>query len=416
MPCATILLTCLVVSLAVFLFHRTISALNVRHATRHGGELPPELASRFTPVQLARSLDYLRARTAFGHVNAASALALAWFWLFSGILTTLAAAVLRLTPGPVLAGLLLLAAVSLIDDLADLPFSWHETFRLEARFGFNRTTAETFWADFGKGLLLKAFLGIPLVMGVLKLVEVLPNRWWLAAALFVIAFQILILWLFPRFLAPIFNKFTPLPEGALRTLLEDTARRGGFPVQGIFVMDGSKRSSHANAYFAGFGRHRRLVLYDTLISRLTPEQLAAVVAHEIGHGRHRHILKMLLLMSAVVLGAGWAAYHILNWPLFAEAFGINPGLPAQGLLLIGLAAPPFLTWLAPLLHHLQRRFEFEADAFAVRACGSAAPLREALLVLLETNLQHPNPLPLYSLLHDSHPAAADRLRALDRVL
>lgn len=402
------------IAVAVFALHNLLDWLNLRYAARHQSDIPGDIAARFPEGHLHRCLEYLQVQTLFGHFTGAFSLFLGFFWIFSGILPAMADQAARLTPGPVLAGLLVLAAYSLAGDLAELPFSWHETFKIEARFGFNRTTPAVFWGDFAKGLLLKAVLGIPCGAVVLWLVTRHPQGWWLPTAAFLVTFQVLVLFLYPRVIAPLFNKFTPLPDGELRQALRDMAERCGFPLANVFIMDGSRRSAHANAYFTGFGRHRRLVLYDTLVNQLSPAELTAVVAHEIGHYKHRHILKMILLMGGLITAGAWAACQLLGWPVFLGAFGLQAGQTGAALIVLGLAAGPFLAWFPPLLHLLQRRFEYQADDYAVRASGSHLPLREALLRLVETNLSNLTPHPLYSAAHYSHPTLLERLAALER--
>ncbi|MFA4943870.1 MAG: M48 family metallopeptidase [Lentisphaeria bacterium] len=396
-----------------FAWERLLERLNLRHVARHGAELPAELAARLPANHHPRALDYLRARIRLGHAAASLELLerLAWLLL---LLPPLAAWSAAATPGPVSAGLLLAIVMALAGSLLQLPLEWHETFRLEARFGFNRATPRVFWTDQLKGLLLQAAIGLPALAAVLALAVHCPNHWWLAASAFLITLETLLLFLFPRLIAPLFNRFEPLPAGELRDGLEALARRRGFPLEQIVIMDGSRRSGHANAYFAGFGRHRRLVLYDTLANQLTPPELAAVVAHEIGHCKRRHLLLLGTLAALALTAGAFLACRLLAWPAFAATLRLPAGQPGAALAALGILASPVLAALAPLRNHLLRRCEYAADAYAVRATGGAAPLRAALLRLFESNLAPLRPHPLHSLWHDSHPPLPARLAAIAR--
>lgn len=396
-----------------FVVEQGLACLNLRHARRHRDALPPALAPHFSPVQLDRGLSYLGARVRFDATADLLWLLFAGTCALSGALPA-ADRLFRdqLALPPFVAGLALMAAFALLQEMVSLPLDWYDTFRVEARFGFNRTTVRTFWLDALKGLVLKTLLGLPLAAGALALIAAQPHGWWLPAAALVVGVQVLVLWLYPRFIAPWFNHFTPLPEGPLRTRLEALAVATRFPVGQVLVMDGSRRSGHSNAYFTGFGRHRRLVLYDTLVQGLSDTQLAAVLAHEIGHWRRRHIPRLLGLMAGLVVAGAYGASVLLRWPPFLDAFGLTVGHAAPALVLLGLAAGPLLFWIAPLLHALQRRFEYQADAFAARATGAPEALASALLCLADRNLENPCPHPWYSAYHHAHPALAERLLAL----
>lgn len=402
----------LVLAVLVLLGERALSLLNVRFAASRREPLPDPLPARFSADHLARTLQYLRTRTRFGHITTGISFLLTLVYLFSGLLPWLDQLAARLAWPALVTQVLVLAVFVLLNDLLTLPVEAYETFRLEAKFGFNRTTPAVFWADFAKGLAVSAVLGLPCAFAVLWLIRVAPGWWWLPVALFLIAFQLLVLFLYPRFIAPLFNRFTPLPDGELKQQLQELARRCQFPVEGIFVMDGSRRSAHSNAYFTGLGRHRRLVLYDTLVNQLAPAELTAVLAHEIGHFRRRHILQLLLVMTVLVLAGTFAASRVLAWPTFLHAFGLPAASPAAGLIALSLMAPPFVFWLAPLLHALQRRFEYQADAYARHAIGSPEPMAAALVSLFASNLENLTPHPWYSMYHYSHPTLVERLAAL----
>jgi STE24 endopeptidase len=293
-----------------------------------------------------------------------------------------------------------------------LPLAWHEQFRLEQRFGFNTTTPRIWCLDRLKGLALSLVLGYPLLVLVLKLVEWTGNAWWLWAWGTLLGFQLLMMVLAPILIMPLFNKFTPLPEGTLRNRLLALAERTRFRARSLQVMDGSKRSRHSNAFFTGLGRFRKIVLFDTLIAQLTEPELEAVLAHEIGHYKLRHIVK-LLAGSAVSSLAGFYALAVLaRQAWFYRAFGFEPGNVTPALLLFGLLAGVATFWLSPLLHAWSRRYECQADAFAARTLGDAQPLIGALRKLNEKNLSNLTPHPLYSGFYYSHPTLLEREQAL----
>jgi STE24 endopeptidase len=289
---------------------------------------------------------------------------------------------------------------------------------LEERFGFNTTTTPTWILDRLKGLLLAGLLGYPLLALVLKLIEWTGAKWWIWAAAVVIAFQLLMLLIVPAIIMPLFNKFTPLPEGALRERLFALAQRTSFPTRSIEVMDGSKRSRHSNAFFTGFGRFRKIVLFDTLIAQLGEPELESVLAHEIGHYKKRHVLKLLGVSIAGVLVAFAAIAWLAHQQWFYGAFGFDhQGSSAAAsvvpaMLLFALLAGTIGFWVSPLIHIWSRHFEYEADAFAGAIMGEAHSLIQALRKLSEKNLSNLTPHPLYSGFYYSHPTLLERERAL----
>jgi STE24 endopeptidase len=311
-----------------------------------------------------------------------------------------------------------LFAVGIALSIVSLPFGWYAQFKLEGRFGFNTTTPTTWMLDRLKGLLLAILLGFPLLALVLKLIEWTGPSWWIWAAVVVIAFQLLLMLIAPAVIMPLFNKFTPLPEGSLRERLFALASRTNFPTRSIEVMDGSKRSQHSNAFFTGLGRFRKIVLFDTLVAQLTEPELESVLAHEIGHYKLHHVIKM---MAASIVGevVGFAAVAWLarqEW--FYRAFGFehHVGFGAvnmtPAMLLGGLLAGTITFWISPVIHIWSRRFEYDADAFACVIMGEAQSLIAALRKLTEKNLSNLTPHPLYSSFYYSHPTLPERERAL----
>lgn len=387
--------------------------LNLRHSARTPEdpvESPPAVEDSATRL---RTSEYTAAKIHTAQIELGWSTACLVAALLSHALPDSQAWVRARIGAGVVGGAAWIFLVGLGFGLADLPLEWRRQFGLEARFGFNTTTPRTWWLDRVKGLLLGAALGLPVLMLILQLFHWAGGGWWWRAWLVVLAFQWMVAWLAPVILLPVFNRLTPLPEGELRDRLLGLGQRAGFPARGIFVMDGSKRSRHANAFFTGFGRFRRIVLFDTLVEQLTPEELEAVLAHEIGHYRRGHVAKMLAWNAA----AGLVGFAALAWlarqAWFAESFGFEPdaGL-APNLLLFGLLSGAVLFWASPAVHYWSRRHEFEADAYAARLLGRAAPLVSALRKLAEKSLANLHPHPLYSAWHYSHPTLVERERAL----
>ncbi|MCH8857658.1 MAG: M48 family metallopeptidase, partial [Proteobacteria bacterium] len=309
----------------------------------------------------------------------------------------------------------LVAGFMLISSLLDLPWELWSTFRIEQAFGFNRTTLKLFAADLAKGLLVGVLLGLPIVALILWLMGAAGPRWWLWAWGAWMGFQLLIMVLYPTLIAPLFNKFEPLTDTALKERVERLMARCGFSAKGLFVMDGSRRSAHGNAYFSGFGPAKRVVFFDTLLAKLDGAEVEAVLAHELGHFKHRHITKRIVLSFALSL----AGFALLGWlaqqPAFYLGLGVRPSLAAPNdalaLLLFLLAGPVFGFFVTPVASHFSRRDEFQADAFA-RAQASGPDLSSALLKLHEDNAGTLTPDPVYARFYYSHPPAAERLAAL----
>ncbi len=410
-----VLLIALALILLAWGFGMFLDVLNQRHVEAHRNERPDALLGVMDEETYAKSVRYTLAKSRFGMIEDTWGMLVLLAVLASGLLPwALREWAARLGTSAVsLAGYLFAVGAGL--SLASLPFAWVAQFRLEERFGFNRTTQGTWWSDRLKGLALGLTLAVPLLTLVLKCVEWAGDGWWLWAWAVVILFQLTMIVVAPRFILPLFNKFTPLPDGSLKERLLALARRAEFPVQSLQVMDGSKRSSHSNAFFTGLGRSRRIVLFDTLVSQLDEAELEGVLAHEIGHYRKRHIQKGLVL-GAVGLLAGlgilaWLARQ--DW--FLKGFGFDPGNTAAALLIFALVSGSVSFWLSPLFNALSRRHEYEADAFAAGLTGSTNPLMSALRKLHEKNLSNLTPHPWYSSFHYSHPTLIEREAALRKL-
>ncbi len=384
-----------------------------RFVAAHRLEVPPAFADRIALAAHQKAADYTVARTRFGVIETGVEALLLLALTLGGGLAALVGWTASLGLGWLGTDLALLAAVALIAGVVGLPFSYVNTFGIEAKFGFNRTTRALWIADIAKGVAVAAVLGLPLAALVLWLMRTSGSYWWLWAWLAWIAFQFLVLALYPTVIAPLFNKFSPLPEGPARSTIEALLARCGFANKGLFVMDGSRRSSHGNAFFTGFGRAKRIVFFDTLLNRLAPEEIEAVLAHELGHFRLHHVLKRMAWSAALALFFLALLAMLASAPWFYEGLGVpaSPGRPGVALILFFLALPVFTFMLGPLSSLYSRRHEFEADAFAARN-ASAAALVHALVKLYEDNASTLTPDPIYSAVYDSHPPAALRIARL----
>ena len=395
-----------------------LSRLNQRHVRAQTNEVPPPIREIIDEPTYRRSVDYTLAKSRFEDIANLFDAGLLIALLFSGVLAwaferfsaSFSTSILAM------AGFLFVTGIAL--SIPGLPFAWYAQFKLEERFGFNTTTTRTWVLDRMKGFLLAVLLGYPLLALVLKLIEWTGVNWWLWAAALVIAFQLLLLFVAPAIIMPLFNKFTRLPEGVLRERLSALAQCTDFPTRSIQVMDGSKRSRHSNAFFTGFGRFRKIVLFDTLIMQLTERELESVLAHEIGHYKKRHVLKLLGVSIAGVPVAFAAIAWLARQQWFYRAFGFEyqGGFAAANvvpaMLVFALLAGTISFWVSPVVHIWSRRFEYEADAFARAAMGEAQPLIRALRKLSEKNLSNLIPHPLYSSFYYSHPTLLERERAL----
>ena len=383
-----------------------------RHVAAHRAVVPVEFAASIALADHQKAADYTQAKLRLALWQLAADTALLLVLTFGGLLAVLGAFWRDVFPEADQAyGLALIASVGLAGFLVDLPFSLHRTFRLEARFGFNKMTPALWLADLARQLLLTVLIGAPLLLLILWLMGAMGTLWWLYVWATWLGFNLLVLLLYPTFIAPLFNKFTPLADPALRTRIETLLRRCGFASSGLFVMDGSKRSAHGNAYFTGFGRAKRIVFFDTLLDKLAPDEVEAVLAHELGHYRLRHVWKSIAVMAALSFALLWLLGQIIDQPWFYAGLNAAPGSTAMALILFSLVLPAFTFPFAALLSWLSRRHEFEADAYAARQADASA-LVAALVKLYRDNAATLTPDPLYSLFHDSHPPASQRIAHL----
>jgi len=379
--------------------------------------VPEELDGVMTPENLDRAHDYHRVNARFDIIRDSFSLAiLLGFWAFGGF-QWLDGLARSLAPGTIMAGLVFLTLLMLGQTLVSLPFAWIETFKIEEKFGFNRSTAATFWMDRIKGLLLAAVLGLPLVAGILWIFTRVDYAW-LWAWLLLTGYQLVVTYIAPTWIMPLFNKFTPMPEGPLKDDIEKLGRECGFPLAEVYVMDGSKRSTKANAFFTGFGKNKKIALFDTLIEKSSRPELLGILAHEIGHFRCGHI-RQRLAVGIVQMGVIFYLLGLAVAPdgafarLLFDAFGVREISPHVGLVLFSILLEPVGKALGALANAWSRRHEFEADAYAAKATGDPAPLADALRKLNADHLSHPAPSQLRVILDYSHPPLLRRLKALD---
>ncbi len=394
MTTTAVIVICLI--MAKWLTEFWLTRINRAHVLRHADAIPEAFRDIVDQSTYSKSVQYTLAKIRSTQWEMAWSLVVLLVALFSGWLPTAFELFTEQFGQSVWAMAAFLFAVGLALNLTTLPLDWRDQFRLEERFGFNTTPQRLWWIDRLKGLLLAAVLGLPLIALVLKLAQWAGSWWWLWAWGAMMGFQLLMMVLAPVLILPLFNKLTPLPERGLRDRLLELAERTGFKARSIQVMDGSKRSRHSNAFFTGFGRFRKIVLFDTLIEQLKENELAAVLAHEIGHYQKGHIPKMLVWSALSLLVGFFALAWLSGQEWFYRAFGFETGNLAPAFLLFTLLAGTIAFWFTPLANLWSRRFEYQADAFAAHAMGENASLIGALRKLNEKNLSNLTPHPIYS--------------------
>jgi STE24 endopeptidase len=384
----------------------------IRHVRAHRDAVPQTFAAAISLPAHQKAADYSVAKTRLGVVEVTLAAGGLLLLTFGGLLDWLSGQWSRaFHPGSIAHGTALIVTVVVLLGALELPVAVYRIFVVEARFGFNRMTPALFVADLARQALLGAVLGIPLLVLVLWLMTRMGALWWLYVWLAWVGFNLLVLLIYPTFIAPLFNKFSPLHDPGLEGRIKALLARCGFRSSGLYVMDGSKRSSHGNAYFTGFGGAKRIVLFDTLLARLAPPEVEAVLAHELGHYKRHHVWKRVALLFSVSLGLLWVLGRLIDQDWFYAGLNVSARETATGLLLFVLVMPVFTFFLHPLTSLYSRKHEFEADAYAA-AHASAAELVKALVKLYQDNAATLTPDPLHSAFYDSHPPAATRVARL----
>jgi STE24 endopeptidase len=395
-----------------------LASRQIRHIAQHRAAVPGDFASRISLEAHQKAADYTIVKARLGLIDLSLGAAVLIGWTLLGGLNALNIAVLQWLPTGLWQQMVLVLIFVLIGSGIDLPLSLYQTFVVEQRFGFNKMTWQLWLADAAKGLLLGAALGLPLLALLLWLMAVAGPLWWLYAWVALVLFNLFVMWLAPSVIMPLFNKFTPLQDEALEAKVKALMQRSGFSAKGFFVMDGSKRSAHSNAFFTGFGSSKRVVFFDTLLQQLSHDEMQAVLAHELGHFKHKHIVKRMFTgFGMTLLGLallGWVSTQ--TW--FYTGLGVMPSLgggnEALAMLLFMLATPVFGFFISPLSAYFSRRDEFQADAYAV-ANAAASDLKSALLKLYEDNASTLTPDPWYVRFYYSHPPALQRLARFEAV-
>lgn len=391
-----------------------LAARHIRYVRAHQDKVPEKFAGQINLADHQKAADYTCAKTRAGYAGILLQVGLLLVFTLGGGLNVLSNFWADWLNDPLIHGMALIISTFMIIGIAEIPLSYYRTFVIEEQYGFNKMTPGMFFTDLIKQSVLGLLLGAPLLFGVLWLMERMGESWWLYAWLAWIAFNLIVLAIYPTWIAPLFNKFTPLEDATLKTRIEQLMNKCGFKASGLFVMDGSRRSNHGNAYFTGFGKTKRIVFFDTLLSRLNPGEIEAVLAHELGHFKHRHVIKRIVISFTMSLAFLWILGYLMGQSWFYEGLGVPvAAVPstAMALTLFFLVMPVFTFLLHPISSIYSRKHEFEADAYAAQN-SSADDLIHALVKLYQDNAATLTPDPLHSAFYDSHPPAAIRVAHL----
>lgn len=391
-----------------------LDARNKRHILMNRHEVPEKFRDKITLEEHQKAADYTVTKIKTASFFRLYNLIILLIWTLGGGLESLNHLALALEYGPIMTGVAFFAGFALISMLLGLPESIYSTFFLEERFGFNKTTPKTFVLDLIKGLVIGGLIGLPIAAGILWIVSALGKWWWVYAWAFLSIVQLILIWAYPTFIAPLFNKFSPMEEGELKEKVLDILKRTGFASQGLFVMNASMRSAHGNAYFTGFGRNKRVVFFDTLINTLEPDEVQAVLAHELGHYKLKHIVKMLV-KAFVFSFIGFAVLgFLIDFPPFFFGHGVSSVNTHLALTLFMMVSGIYTFFLTPISAWLSRKNEFEADAFAAQ---NADPFKliSALIKMYKDNASTLTPDPTYSSFYHSHPPALTRVKFLEEL-
>ena len=392
-----------------------LSFRQLNHISKHRAAVPKEFEGKISLEEHQKAADYTTTKGVFGRLESIIGIAVLLAWTLGGGLNILDQSLRGFGWNDLLTGTAVILGMGFISSIIDIPTSLYQTFVIEEKFGFNKLTLKTMLIDTLKTTLVSLVIGVPLIMLILWLMQSAGEWWWIYAWTALTTFSLFMFWAYPKFIAPIFNKFEPLEEGEVKQRIEDLLTRTGFNSQGVFVMDGSRRSSHGNAYFTGFGNNKRIVFFDTLLEHLSPIQVEAVLAHELGHFKHKHIVKQMILSTIMTLiGFGVLAW-LMQQSWFYSGLGIEQPSTYAALILFMLVSPVFTFFIGPAMSWLSRKNEFEADEFAAKQ-SSAEELISALVGLYKENASTLTPDPIHSAFYDSHPPASIRIAHLKQTM
>ena len=412
----TLLIVFLLVFVFRFLFQLTLNLANISHLRRHGNHVPRVFQGTVDEKKLSRMSAYTADSTRFGIVAKLFDQAVLLAIVLTGFLPWLVEEITAWHLGFIGGGLLFFAILALIAQLLDIPFDLYSTFVIEDRYGFNTRTMRLWFIDWIKGLALSGILGGILIFFLLALVHYFESVWWILAWIVISLFELVIMWLYPVLIAPLFNKFEPIPDKELEKSIASLMGRAGLAVKGVFQMDAGKRSKHTNAYFTGLGKTKRIVLFDTLLQSHPHEQVLSVLAHEAGHWTKKHIIKQLILVEVASLIGLFIIANLLNWQLVYRTFGFQEQITYVGLFLVPVLLSPLGYFLRPLGAYLSRRYERQADDVAVELMGAAKPMKDTLIRLDADNLANLVPHPLFSWFNYSHPPPVERIERLENMM
>jgi STE24 endopeptidase len=395
------------------LLEAILSILNMRHSRRYARQIPASFVESISVEEHEKSISYLISQARLSLITQVAGVIIIWTCIVFGVFGKLESVLLSVFQlGTLSFSVIYCVIVSLGIWLIHLPVTLYSQFVIEERYGFNKMTAGTFMMDILRSFFLACILGVPLLYLIFWILAVSGNFWWIWSVIALFGFQFFIAAVYPTLLAPIFNKFIPLPDGSLKERIWELAQRIAFKMSGVFTIDGSRRSSHSNAYFAGMGKMRRIVLFDTLLEQINEDEIVAVLAHEMGHNKKRHIQKQLVLGLITTSLGFWALSLIIDWSPFYIVFGAGQAAPHKALVLFALFAGHFTFFLTPLSNYLSRKYEYEADRFSADVTQAPQDLMTGLVKMAKENLSNLNPHPLYSFYHYSHPTVSERIEAL----
>jgi len=406
----------LIIFLVIFavnvVFRWLLTYINVRHLRLYGHNVPEVFKGEIDEATLSKMSDYTADTSRFGSIEHFFDDIVTLVILLSGFLPLLVSIILFYKLNFILSGLIFFGVLALLSSVLDIPFNLYSTFVIEKRYGFSTMTVRLWITDFLKSLIVSAVLMGILLGAMLALIQYAEHSWWFWVWIFFSLFQLLMIWLYPVLIAPLFNKFEPVRDGALKEDIISLMAKVGLKAKGVFQVDAGKRSKHTNAYFTGLGKTKRIVLFDTLLNSHSADEILSVLAHEAGHWKKKHIMKQLVFTEIASLAVFYIIYLLLGWPLLYETFGFNENLPYVGLLLIAALLGPIAFFLAPLGAILMRKFEREADDYCLNLLGTVKPMINALKRLAKDNLANLHPHPFYAWFYYSHPPLAERIARL----